>query len=39
MMHVSQNAKTFANGCLLIAALVLGVVLQKRAEKKAAAAS
>ncbi len=39
LMHVSQNAKTFANGCLLIAALVLGVVLQKRAEKKAAAAS
>ncbi len=39
LMHVSQNAKTFANGCLLIAALVLSVVLEKRAEKKAAAAS
>lgn len=39
LMHVSQNARTFANGCLLIAALVLSVVLEKRAEKKAAAAS
>ena len=39
LMHMSDNAKTFANGCLLIAALVLTVVLNKRAEKKAAAAS
>ena len=39
LMHVTQNAKTLANGCLLIAALVLGLVLQKRAEKKAAAAA
>jgi simple sugar transport system permease protein len=38
LMHTSQNAKTFANGCLLIAALVLGVVFQKRAEAKAAKA-
>lgn len=39
LMHMSDNAKTFANGCLLIAALVLSVVLDKRAAKKAAAAS
>ena len=39
LMHISENAKNFANGCLLIAALVLSVVLQRRAEKKAAAAS
>ena len=39
VMHLSDNAKTFVNGCLLIAALVLSVVLSKRAEKKAAAAS
>lgn len=39
LMRASQNATTFANGCLLIAALVLGVVMEKRAAKKAAAAS
>lgn len=39
LMHMSQNARTFVNGCLLIAALVLSVVLDRRAAKKAAAAS
>ena len=39
LMHMSDNAKTFANGCLLIAALVLSVVLEKREAQKAAAAS
>lgn len=39
IMHVSQNTKNFTNGCLLIAALVFGVILERRAAKKAAAAS
>lgn len=39
VMYLDDNAKTFANGCLLVAALVLSVVMDKRAAKKAAAQS
>ena len=37
LMHVSQNAKTFANGCLLIIALALSLVLANRSAKKSSA--
>ena len=42
LLHYSQNAKTFANGCLLIIALVLSVILSNRSthkKKKAASPS
>lgn len=35
LMHISQNAKNLTNGVLLIAALVLGVLLSNRAQKRA----
>lgn len=34
LLHMDDNAKTFVNGCLLVAALLLGVYLDKRAEKR-----
>ena len=34
---MDDNAKTFVNGCLLVAALLLDVYLDKRAAKKKAA--
>lgn len=34
LMHMDDNAKTFVNGCLLIAALLLDVYLDKRAAKR-----
>ena len=36
LLHMDDNAKTFVNGCLLVAALLLDVYLDKRAAKKAA---
>lgn len=37
LLHMDDNAKTFVNGCLLVAALLLDVYLDKRAAKKKAA--
>ena len=37
LLHMDDNAKTFVNGCLLVAALLLDVYLDKRAAKKIAA--
>lgn len=34
LLHMDDNAKTFVNGCLLVAALLLDVYLDKRAAKK-----
>ena len=34
LMHMDDNAKTFVNGCLLVAALLLDAYLDKRALKK-----
>lgn len=39
LMHLDQNAKSFVNGCLLIVALLLSVVLANRKPKKKKAAS
>ena len=39
LMHISQNAKTFVNGCLLVIALVLSVILANRPAKKKNTAS
>ena len=36
LLHMDDNAKTFVNGCLLVAALLLDVYLDKRAAKKKA---
>ena len=36
LLHMDDNAKTFVNGCLLVAALLLDVYLNKRAAKKKA---
>ena len=36
IMRAPDTFKTFVNGCLLVAALILDVVLEKRAAKKAA---
>lgn len=33
LLHMDDNAKTFVNGCLLVAALLLDVYLDKRAAK------
>ena len=35
LMHMDDNAKTFINGCMLVAALLLDVWLDKRAAKRA----
>lgn len=35
LLHMDDNAKTFVNGCLLVAALLLDVYLDKRAQKRA----
>lgn len=37
LLHMDDNAKTFVNGCLLVAALLLDVYLDKRAAKKKSA--
>ena len=37
LLHMDDNAKTFVNGCLLVAALLLDVYLENMAEKKKAA--
>lgn len=37
LLHMDDNAKTFVNGCLLVAALLLDVYLDKRAARKKAA--
>lgn len=37
LLHMDDNAKTFVNGCLLVAALLLDVYLDKRAAKRKAA--
>ena len=37
LLHMDDNAKTFVNGCLLVAALLLDVYLDKRAATKKAA--
>lgn len=34
LLHMDDNAKTFVNGCLLVAALLLDAYLDKRALKK-----
>lgn len=34
LLHMDDNAKTFVNGCLLVAALLLDVYLDKRAARK-----
>ncbi|MBQ5675813.1 MAG: ABC transporter permease, partial [Lachnospiraceae bacterium] len=34
LLHMDDNAKTFVNGCLLVAALLLDVYLDKRAAKR-----
>lgn len=34
LLHMDDNAKTFVNGCLLVAALLFDVYLDKRAAKK-----
>lgn len=35
LMHIDDNTKTFINGCMLVAALLLDVYLDKRAAKRA----
>ena len=35
LMHIDDNTKTFINGCMLVAALLLDVYLDKRAQKRA----
>ncbi|MCR4704476.1 MAG: ABC transporter permease [Lachnospiraceae bacterium] len=35
LLHMDDNAKTFANGCLLVAALLFDVYLDRKAEKRA----
>ena len=34
LMHIDDNTKTFINGCMLVAALLLDVYLDKRAAKR-----
>lgn len=34
LLHMDDNAKTFANGCLLVAALLLDVYLDRRSARK-----
>ena len=34
LLHMDDNAKTFVNGCMLVAALLLDVYLDKRAAKR-----
>lgn len=34
LMHIDDNAKTFVNGCMLVAALLFDVYLNKRAAKR-----
>ena len=34
LLHMDDNAKTFVNGCMLVAALLLDVYLNKRAAKR-----
>ncbi len=34
LMHIDDNTKTFINGCMLVAALLLDVYLDRRAQKR-----
>lgn len=35
LMHIDDNTKTFINGCMLVAALLLDAYMDKRAQKRA----